>query len=167
MELSKERMQSAEPTAQTFISQLKVMQKKLPCLVPAQPPLHPTSTPALAGPSAPSLPPVLPLVPMTSLSHRPVTSSVTSHLDQTGSLPLSFPDHLPPLTSLSSSHLPAWVTSTLACPPPPATCLPPLPPPSIRRPFRLAPLFSHTPPFLPAPPPHPASSPRCMGLGPR
>lgn len=144
------------------------MQKKLPCLIPAQPPLHHPPSPAPAQLPAPSLPPVLPLVPMSSLSLRPVPASVISYSDQPCPLPASCPDRLPPLTNFPPSHLPAWVPSTLACPPaPPTTCPPPLPLPSIRRPFRLAPLFSHTPPFSPAPPPLPASSPTCMGLGPR
>lgn len=145
------------------------MQKKLPFLVPVQPPPQPTSNPAPALPSAPSLPPVLPLVPMTSLSHCPLPASVTtSRSDQPGPLSTSCPDHLPPLRGFSSSHLSARVTSTLACPPaPPTTCLLPLPLPSIRRPFRLAPLFSHTPPLTPGPPPYTDSSPSCMGLGPR
>lgn len=166
MESSKERMQNTEPIIQTLISQLKAMQKKLPCLIPAQPPLHHTSPGGPAQLPAPSLSPVLPLVPITSMSLHPVPALVTGYSDQPGPPPTSCPDRLPPLTSFAPSHLPTWVTSTLAyAPAPPTTCLPPLPLPSIRRPFRLAPLFSHTSPFTPDSPSHPASSPTCQGLG--
>lgn len=114
MASSKERMQNTE----AITSQRRAM-KKLPCLIPVQPPLHHTSPLAPAQLSAHFLPPVLPLVPMTSLSVHPVPASVTSYSDQTGPLPTTCPDCLPPPTSFAPSHLPSWVTSTLACPPAP------------------------------------------------
>lgn len=112
MASSKERMQNTE----AITSQRRAM-KKLPCLIAVQPPLHHTSPLAPAQLSAHFLPPVLPLVPMTSLSVHPVPASVTSYSDQTGPLPTTCPDCLPPPTSFAPSHLPSWVTSTLACPP--------------------------------------------------
>lgn len=160
MESSKERMQNSGPITQNLISPLRVMQKRLPASLG----LHVLFTIPLWPP--PCL--LSCLVPMTSLSLLPVPDSVASYPDPPG-LPTPCPDHLPPLTGFTPSHLPAWGPSTLAFPPSPptTTCFPPSPLPCICRPFRLAPLFSHTSPFTPAPPPHPASSPTCMGLGPR
>lgn len=157
-ESSKARMQNTGP-----VSQPGAMRKKLPGLVPAQLPPRP-----MAQAPAPCLPPVLPPVPTTPQSPCPGLASVASYSGQPGPLPTSCPDRLPPLTSFAPPHLPAWVTSPLACPPtPPSTCLPPLPLPLVRRPFRLAPLFSQPPPFIPEPAPHPAFSPTCRGFGPR
>lgn len=94
--------------------------------------------------------------PCACLSHQSLKSSsyfMPRPFSSSGQF-LSFPtpclDHLhPSLSPCFSHHLPSLPLSSICCP------------------FQFAPLFSHTPPFIPAPLPDPTFSTCCMSLGPR
>ena len=98
--LSTERMLNTEP----ITSQPRVVQKELPCLLPAR---WLFVCPGSAFGSLPAFCPAF--VPVSSLSLHPMPASVTSYSDHTGPLPTTCPDHLPPLTSFSlSCREPVW-----------------------------------------------------------